>query len=476
MSDKTKHFFAGLGKLSLTAALCGAIGGGTFVGVTRLADKGEEKEAAVVQEAAAEEEVKAEPIVEEKEDNTRLVSNDSDDRVEPAQANGGSVSEVVKSAMPSIVAVNVKVVGEYSDMFGRSTGQTYEAEGAGSGILVEQAGGFLYIVTNNHVVEDVSAVSVEFIDGESADAEIIGTDKKNDLAVIKIPEDSLKDSTIDAIRIATIGDSDSLSVGDDVIVIGNALGYGQSVTTGIVSALNREVEGTDASGKSIAQKLIQTDAAINPGNSGGAMLNSRGEVVGINSSKYAETAVEGMCFAIPVNTAKDIVQAMILGTYDELQKNAGYLGISCIDVTKEVSQSYNMPEGVYIANIQSGSAAEKAGLIEGQIITAVNGEAVNSSAALSDMIGNFKGGDSITLTVMTADRGTYLEETVNVVLGNRGDDPDYGKEEEAEEAPETQEVPEVQEQPYEMPQDGYPGFGGEGFGNFEDFFGSFFGQ
>ena len=473
-AEKTKRFFASLGKLSLTAALCGAIGGGTFVGVTRLVDGNENKEAqtAAVEAPAREAEPDEGGKADAQEEDKRLVSSSADDRVAEVAPSGSSVSEVAKAAMPSIVSVTVKTQGEYTDMFGRSTGQMYESEGAGSGILVAQENGYLYIVTNNHVVAGATEVSAEFIDGEEADAEVLGTDSKNDLAVIRIPDEDLKAETKDAVRLATIGDSDALSVGDEVIAIGNALGYGQSVTTGIVSALNREVAGQDpTTGQAVSQKLIQTDAAINPGNSGGALLNTKGEVVGINSSKYADTTVEGMCFAIPVNAAKEIVTAIIQGTYEELQKSAGYLGISCIDVTSDVSKNYNMPEGVYIANIAENSAAKKAGLMEGQIITEFNGEKVTSSAALSEMIGSLKGGDEATLKVMTANQGTYEEETITVTLGNRGDYEETEKTDEKEEAPEM-EKPETAEPEY-------PGgsfYEGNGMEGFEDFFGRFFGR
>ena len=473
-AEKTKRFFASLGKLSLTAALCGAIGGGTFVGVTKLVDGNENKEAqtAAVEAPAREAEPDEGGKADAQEEDKRLVSSSADDRVEEVAPSGSSVSEVARAAMPSIVSVTVKTQGEYTDMFGRSTGQMYESEGAGSGILVAQENGYLYIVTNNHVVAGATEVSAEFIDGEEADAEVLGTDSKNDLAVIRIPDEDLKAETKDAVRLATIGDSDALSVGDEVIAIGNALGYGQSVTTGIVSALNREVAGQDpTTGQAVSQKLIQTDAAINPGNSGGALLNTKGEVVGINSSKYADTTVEGMCFAIPVNAAKEIVTAIIQGTYEELQKSAGYLGISCIDVTSDVSKNYNMPEGVYIANIAENSAAKKAGLMEGQIITEFNGEKVTSSAALSEMIGSLKGGDEATLKVMTANQGTYEEETITVTLGNRGDYEETEKTDEKEEAPEM-EKPETAEPEY-------PGgsfYEGNGMEGFEDFFGRFFGR
>ena len=473
-AEKTKRFFASLGKLSLTAALCGAIGGGTFVGVTKLVDGNENKEAqtAAVEAPAREAEPDEGGKADAQEEDKRLVSSSADDRVAEVAPSGSSVSEVAKAAMPSIVSVTVKTQGEYTDMFGRSTGQMYESEGAGSGILVAQENGYLYIVTNNHVVAGATEVSAEFIDGEEADAEVLGTDSKNDLAVIRIPDEDLKAETKDAVRLATIGDSDALSVGDEVIAIGNALGYGQSVTTGIVSALNREVAGQDpTTGQAVSQKLIQTDAAINPGNSGGALLNTKGEVVGINSSKYADTTVEGMCFAIPVNAAKEIVTAIIQGTYEELQKSAGYLGISCIDVTSDVSKNYNMPEGVYIANIAENSAAKKAGLMEGQIITEFNGEKVTSSAALSEMIGSLKGGDEATLKVMTANQGTYEEETITVTLGNRGDYEETEKTDEKEEAPEM-EKPETAEPEY-------PGgsfYEGNGMEGFEDFFGRFFGR
>ncbi|MBQ7506288.1 MAG: trypsin-like peptidase domain-containing protein [Lachnospiraceae bacterium] len=463
-----------MGKLSLTAALCGAIGGGTFVGVTKLVDGNENKEArtAAVEAPAREAEPDEGGKADAQEEDKRLVSSSADDRVEEVAPSGSSVSEVARAAMPSIVSVTVKTQGEYTDMFGRSTGQMYESEGAGSGILVAQENGYLYIVTNNHVVAGATEVSAEFIDGEAADAEVLGTDSKNDLAVIRISDEDLKAETKDAVRLATIGDSDALSVGDEVIAIGNALGYGQSVTTGIVSALNREVAGQDpTTGQAVSQKLIQTDAAINPGNSGGALLNTKGEVVGINSSKYADTTVEGMCFAIPVNAAKEIVTAIIQGTYEELQKSAGYLGISCIDVTSDVSKNYNMPEGVYIANIAENSAAKKAGLMEGQIITEFNGEKVTSSAALSEMIGSLKGGDEATLKVMTANQGTYEEETITVTLGNRGDYEETEKTDEKEEAPEM-EKPETAEPEY-------PGgsfYEGNGMEGFEDFFGRFFGR
>lgn len=328
------------------------------------------------------------------------------------------VSGVVANVMPSIVAITNMSEVQYQSMFGQ-TG-TYESESCGSGIIVSQDDDSLYMVTNNHVVQGANSLTVQFSDDSTATATVTGTDETNDLAVVQVPIDSIEADTLSQIKVATLGDSDSISVGAQAIAIGNALGYGQSVTTGVISALNREVSVSDeTTGASSTNELIQTDAAINPGNSGGALIDTNGAVIGINSSKYSDTSVEGMGFAIPINTASPIITDIINGTAKSTNAGTAYLGVYGVDVNENVAKTYNMPQGVYIAEIVSGSAAENAGLTKGMIITSFNGKSLTTMSELESQIAACAAGDTVTLTIQTQQNGQYTESSVDVTLGTK---------------------------------------------------------
>lgn len=321
------------------------------------------------------------------------------------------VSKIAESAMPSIVSITNMSVQEVQNFFGQT--QQEESTSLGSGIIIDQNDSELLIVTNNHVVEGADTLTVTFVDNESVEANIKGTDATRDLAVVAVPVDSIKDSTMDEISIASLGDSDELQVGEPAIAIGNALGYGQSVTTGIISATERELDGFDG-------KLIQTDAAINPGNSGGALLNANGQVVGINTAKINSSVAEGMGYAIPISDASDIITSLMnQETKTKVsEKEQGYLGITGVDVSDDSSEMYNMPTGVYIREVSKGSGAEQAGLAQGNIITAINGTTVDSMSTLKEQLTYYKVGETVELIVQVAsDNGSYKEHTVSVTLG-----------------------------------------------------------
>ncbi|MGN0142795.1 MAG: S1C family serine protease [Roseburia sp.] len=328
------------------------------------------------------------------------------------------VADIVDATMPSIVAITNVSETEYRSFWGGGT-QTYESTSAGSGIIVSQDDDYLYIATNNHVVEGATSLTVAFADGSTVSAEIKGTDPSTDLAVIRVARDSVEDSTMGSIKIATLGDSDSLRVGEACIAIGNALGYGQSVTVGYISALNREVTVSDSGTETnYTAELIQTDAAINPGNSGGALLNAAGEVIGINSVKYSDTSVEGIGYAIPISTAAPIIEDLITKEKVDAADSA-YLGIAGVDVTSDVAKTYNMPTGVYVAQVVEGSAAEQAGIQNGDIITAFDGKEVTSMEALSGTLEYYKAGTQVDVTIRRASNGEYVEQTISVTLGKK---------------------------------------------------------
>ncbi len=327
------------------------------------------------------------------------------------------VSEVVENVMPSIVAITSTqmVQSVYSNWWGYyGNGDEYEEQtGAGSGIIIGQNDTELLVVTNNHVVEGADSLQVQFIDDETADAYIKGTNADNDLAVVSIKLSDIKQSTLDAIKIATLGNSDELKVGQGTIAIGNALGYGQSVTTGVVSALNREVEYEDRT-----MTLIQTDAAINPGNSGGALLNTKGEVIGINAAKYSSSSVEGMGFAIPVSEVTDIIEELMnretLIKVDPEKK--GYINIKGRDVTEELAAAYDAPVGVLVVEVIEKGAAEKAGIEKSDIITAINGDKVTSMKELQEKLEYYEKGTTVTLTVQYLQDKEYVEKEVEITL------------------------------------------------------------
>ena len=321
------------------------------------------------------------------------------------------VSDIVENTLPSIVSITNMSVQEVQNFFGGISQQ--ESESAGSGIIISQNDSELLAVTNNHVVEGSDTLTVTFNDGNSVEAQIKGTDSARDLAVVAVPLDKISDDTMNAIKVATLGDSDSLKVGEPAIAIGNALGYGQSVTTGIVSATGRTIDGFDG-------EYIQTDAAINPGNSGGALLNANGEVIGINSAKINSSAVEGMGFAIPISDASDVIQNLMnKETRSKVSdEERGYLGIKGYDVSEEGAQMYNMPTGVYVKEVMSGGGAEKAGLTKGSIITGFEGSSISGMSSLQEQLQYYKAGEEVTLTVQIPDKnGEYTEKDIKVTLG-----------------------------------------------------------
>ena len=323
--------------------------------------------------------------------------------------NGMDVSTIAENVMPSVVAINISAIVEQQGMFGYT--QQYEAEGSGSGIIIGENDSELLMVTNNHVVSDATTVNVTFADGESYEAQVKSTDSDTDLAIVVVKLSDIKESTMNQIKIATIGDSDSLKVGEQVVAIGNALGYGQSVTTGIVSAKDR-TNSTNTT------PLIQTDAAINPGNSGGALLNMKGEVIGINSSKYSDTTVEGMGYAIPITAVQDrlddLMNRQTREKVDESEK--GYLGISCATVSSDVSEAYGIPEGVLVTDVASKSAAEKAGIKANYVITKIDGQSISSAEGLTEKLNYYAVGETVPITYEYLKDDAYVEKTVDVTL------------------------------------------------------------
>lgn len=324
------------------------------------------------------------------------------------------VSGVVKAVMPSVVSIS-NTYTETMSYFGQA--MTSEAEASGSGIIVGENDSELLIVTNYHVIMDADKLMVQFVEGSEAEASVKGTDAKMDLAIIAVPIENILNSTLDQIAIATLGDSDSLEVGEPAIAIGNSLGYGQSVTTGVISALDRDMELSDGS----TGTFIQTDAAINPGNSGGALLNMKGEVIGINSNKIGGSVIEGMGYAIPISAASPIIADLMLReTKNKVaEEERGFLGISGISVTNEVSSTYGMPEGVYIAQVYENTAAEAAGLKKGDIIIEFDGIKISSMDELQRQLEYYAKGDTVEITVMTIGSGGYQSKTVDITLGNK---------------------------------------------------------
>ncbi|MDF2941410.1 MAG: hypothetical protein K0S01_268 [Herbinix sp.] len=326
-----------------------------------------------------------------------------------------AISSVIDTTIPSIVSINSTAATQSTDWFGQQFNQ--EVQGSGSGFIVGKNDEELLIATNNHVVAGTSKITVTFTDGSEADAEIKGTDATADLAVVSVDITTLKKETLDVIQIAKLGNSDKVKVGEMAIAIGNALGYGQSVTVGYISAKDREVEVADAyNNETKTMVLLQTDAAINPGNSGGALLNSDGEVIGINTIKYANTEVEGMGYSIPISRAIPIINELM--SREILKENEqGYLGITGNDVTEDVASYYNMPVGVFINDLSKGGAAEKAGLLSGDIITGVDGIEVTAITQLRDYVNSLRVGTKVDVTYMRNTDGEYKEAKATVTLG-----------------------------------------------------------
>lgn len=322
------------------------------------------------------------------------------------------VSALTQNVMPSVVSVSITATVTYNQWFLGS--YEYESEGSGSGIIIGKNDEELLMVTNNHVVSDANTVSVKFIDDQVYDAQVKGTDSDNDLAVIAVKLSDLSEETLGQIKVARVGSSDELNVGEQVVAIGNALGYGQSVTTGIVSALNRVVDTN-------VTPLIQTDAAINPGNSGGALFNMKGEVVGINSSKYASTEVEGMGYAIPISQVQNIIdELMNRETRQKVDKEKmGYIGIACENIDNQIKSIYNIPGGVLVTDVYEGTGAQKAGLTKNTIITKFDGQTIKSYEDLSKLLQYYEAGETVEITIQKMVGGEFEEEVLSVTLSPR---------------------------------------------------------
>lgn len=325
------------------------------------------------------------------------------------------VTQVVEAVMPACVSITNNFTQTVQDFWGQIYSQDETA--SGSGIIIGENEQELLIVTNNHVVDSTEQLYVQFIDGETVEAQVKGTDASADLAVIAVKLDTIADSTKQEICIAKMGDSDSLKIGEPAIAIGNALGYGQSVTTGVISALNRKIESSNSEE---GTSLIQTDAAINPGNSGGALLNMRGEVIGINSNKIGGSSIEGMGYAIPISTARPIIEDLMerqtRTKYSEEER--GYLGISCINVTGDLSENFSMPQGIFVAQVYPGTGAEAAGLVRGNIVVAFDGVTVQSQEELTKQMQYYKAGESVEITIMVNSANGYQQKNVTVTLSS----------------------------------------------------------
>lgn len=339
-------------------------------------------------------------------DNTKI----SQSTGETAKSDIASIAEEV---MPSVVSITNLSVQQVQSFFGGI--QEQESKSVGSGIIISQNDSELLIITNNHVVEGNETLTVSFVDEESVEAQVKGTDAAKDLAVIAVQTKKIKDTTMDQIKVASLGNSDQLQVGESVIAIGNALGYGQSVTSGIVSATGRELDGID-------EKLIQTDAAINPGNSGGALLNANGEVIGINTAKVATDTVEGMGYAIPISSVSDIIENLMNQETKTKVSEAeqGQLGIQGVDVTADSSEMYNMPTGVYVSEVIAGGGEKKAGITKGSVITGINGTSIDGMQALKEQLQYYRAGETVKITVATPEKnGEYAKRDVEVTLGKK---------------------------------------------------------
>lgn len=423
--------------LSLCAVLAGGLAAGSFEGVNKLAGW---SGATTVEAASNKDETTLTYAKSEKKDADASDSKSDTGKDTGSTAKGNlDVSEIASEALPSIVSITTKSVQEVQNYFGMygmygyaPQQQEQEVEGSGSGIIVGKNDDELLIATNYHVVEGADTLSVAFTDGNAVEASVKGFDEERDLAVVSVSLDDVEDDTMDAVSIANIGSSDDLKVGEQVVAIGNALGYGQSVTTGIVSAKNRRMDsdnntvtdGSDDSSDGV--NLIQTDAAINPGNSGGALLNMEGEVVGINSAKLASTEVEGMGYAIAISDVTDILQNLMNETSrDKLDDSEhGVLGIKGSSVSSEAVQMYGIPAGVFVKQVTEGGAADKAGLKANSVITEFNGKTVSSINQLIEYLSYYEPDEEVELTVQVPHGTSYKEETVKVTLDENTDADD----------------------------------------------------
>lgn len=406
---KKKHSFAkGIGKAIAFGLVFGLVAGGTFQGVNFVANKALDSQTAQEDQELTSDEEESVPTVGSTADSKPVISQAT------ATASGEgtyTVSDIAQMCMPSVVAITNKGVTEVQSWFGT---MQQESESAGSGIIVGQNDEELLIATNNHVVSGAEELSVCFNDNvdQIYEAHTKGTDASNDLAIVAIKLSDIPTDVLSTIKIAELGNSDELIVGEQVVAIGNALGYGQSVTSGYVSALDREVQMDNMSAK-----LIQTDAAINPGNSGGALFNMKGQVIGINSAKLAETKVEGMGYAIPISTAIPILSELENRVTREKvdASEEGYLGISCQDVSRD-AQMYGIPSGVYVAEAVEGGAAQKAGMRQGDIITRFDGQTVSSVSEIKTLLQYYKAGETVDVVVERMSNDGYAEVTLSVTL------------------------------------------------------------
>ena len=393
--DKNKNG-SGIGKkiakLVASAAIFGLVAGTCFVGVSVVKDK-------------------FYPSTADKIETTSGTTSSKKETSSGSSSNSQNVASVVNEVMPSVVSITSTIQSSNYYGFG-----TQESEGAGSGFIIAKTKDSLMIATNNHVVSDATSLTVGFVDDTTAKATVVGTDSSADLAVISVKIKDIKDSTASKIKVATLGSSDDLKVGEEVVAIGNALGYGQSVTTGVVSAKNREVSLTDGT-----MNLLQTDAAINPGNSGGVLINMDGQVVGINNAKLEDTSVEGMGYAIPITTAKTILTDL-MNASSVSTKDAAFLGVVGRDINESYSSALGIPSGIYVSQVVSGSPAEKAGISAGDVITKFEGNNVSTMSGLKEKLALKKANTKVKITFKRANQsGTYEEKTVTVTLGKKSD-------------------------------------------------------
>ncbi len=413
--------------ISLCAVLAGGIGVGAYEGVNYFSGTKSVQ-------AATDSSEKLTLLKSDKKSDKDTDSKDTDSEDTASSSAKGSldVSDVAAAAMPSVVAITTKSVQEvqnYYSMFGSqyAPSQEQEVEGSGSGIIIGKTDSELLIATNYHVVEDADTLSVAFVDGNAYEATVKGFDENEDLAVVSVAVENVSDDTMDAISVAKIGSSDDLKIGEQVVAIGNALGYGQSVTTGIVSAKNRkidssgQVESEDSSDNSSSinsgVNLIQTDAAINPGNSGGALLNMDGEVVGINSSKLASTEVEGMGYAIAISDVSDSLENMMNAKARDKVDNHGILGITGSTVSSEAVQIYGIPQGVFVSQVTDGGPADDAGITKNMVITEFDGKTITSINQLVELLEYYEPDEEVDVVVAVQDGNEYKEKTLTVKLG-----------------------------------------------------------
>ena len=381
-----------IAKLVASAAIFGLVAGTCFVGVSVVKDK-------------------FYPSTADKIETTSGTTSSKKETSSGSGSNSQNVASVVNEVMPSVVSITSTIQSSNYYGFG-----TQESEGAGSGFIIAKTKDSLMIATNNHVVSDATSLTVGFVDDTTAKATVVGTDSSADLAVISVKIKDIKDSTASKIKVATLGSSDDLKVGEEVVAIGNALGYGQSVTTGVVSAKNREVSLTDGT-----MNLLQTDAAINPGNSGGVLINMDGQVVGINNAKLEDTSVEGMGYAIPITTAKTILTDL-MNASSVSTKDAAFLGVVGRDINESYSSALGIPSGIYVSQVVSGSPAEKAGISAGDVITKFEGNNVSTMSGLKEKLALKKANTKVKITFKRANQsGTYEEKTVTVTLGKKSD-------------------------------------------------------